>query len=196
MSRNHERIRVMTRRTMILVIVLLQNFIPFLGNIPIGPLSITTMTITVAVVGILFGPVDGMLAGLEWGLITWIRAYVYPSSPLAPLVFVNPLISVLPRLLCGLIGAWLFKLINRFGKRGLASAVAGMGTAISNTVLVMLGIYLFENTKAVAKYYHVTNGHLGTALAAVVGTNGVAEMLMAAIIVPLIAVPLMKVLKK
>ncbi|WP_369404666.1 hypothetical protein [Secundilactobacillus odoratitofui] len=53
--------------------------------------------VTVVIAAILLGPKGGTWVGLTWGLINWVRAFVWPTSPLALYVFVNPLVSVLPR---------------------------------------------------------------------------------------------------
>ena len=185
------QIRRLTRRSLLLVLIVIQDLVPFLGNLPVGPLSITTMPITVAVIAALFGPLEGTLAGGVWGGLTFIRAFVYPSSALAPLLFTNPLISVVPRLLVGLVAGVVFALIRRWGKIGLAAALSGLVAALTNTVLVLGGI---ANIPQVAAGYHVDQAHLGVALAAIVGTNGVAEALLTALVVPLLVVPLWRAL--
>ena len=58
-------------------IVIVQNLVPVLGNIPIGPLSITLIHITVIVAAIVLGPVQGMIIGGIWGMITFIRAFIW-----------------------------------------------------------------------------------------------------------------------
>lgn len=57
-------------------IVIVQNLVPVLGNIPIGPLSITLIHITVIVAAIVLGPVQGMIIGGIWGMITFVRAFI------------------------------------------------------------------------------------------------------------------------
>lgn len=47
--------------------------------------------------GLSFGTKYGSIIGGIWGVITFIRAFVWPTSPLAAIVFVNPLISILPK---------------------------------------------------------------------------------------------------
>ena len=191
------KIRRLTRRSLLLVLIVVQDLVPFLGNLPIGPLSLTTLPVTVAVIAVLFGPVDGTLAGLLWGLLTFVRACVYPSSALAPLVFTNPVISVLPRLLVGLFAGWVFLLMKKTNRIGLAAALSGLVASLTNTLLVLGGIYLFFNNSAkVAATYHVATGHLGVALAAVIGTNGVVEAIFTAIVTPLLVVPLWKALAR
>src|ERR687893_2420742 len=64
--------------------------IPLIGNA-------TIMHIPAVVGGALEGPVVGLLAGLIFGVFS----FLYAESP----VFVNPIVAVLPRLLIGVV-AW------------------------------------------------------------------------------------------
>ena len=89
-------------------IIIVQNFVPFFGYIPVGPLNLTTIHVTVIIAAIVLGPRDGAIVGGVWGLITFIRAYVWPTSPLATIVFVNPLVSVVPRILIGVVAGYAF----------------------------------------------------------------------------------------
>ncbi|WP_251545287.1 ECF transporter S component [Limosilactobacillus caecicola] len=195
MNRQRQQIHNMTRRTLLIVLIVIQDFLPFLGNIPLGPLSITTLPITVAVIAVVCGPLDGAIVGGAWGILTWVRAFVYPSSALAPLVFTNPVIAVLPRILVGVVAGYVF-LAFRGHKPRLAAGVAGALASLTNSLLVLGGIFLFANTPAVAAGYHVQQSGLAVALATILGTNGMAELIVTAIVVPLIAVPLLKHLNK
>ena len=194
--KQREQIRRLTVRTLLIVLVVLQDLIPMFGNIPLGPLSITTLPVTVAVVAVVLGPKEGTIIGFVWGLLTWIRAFVYPSSALAPLIFTNPLISVVPRMLIGLFAGYAFKWLVKILPKALSAGIAGLIAAATNTVLVLGGIYLFANTPAVAAGYHVASGHLAQALMVIVTTNGVTEAITTAILTPLIALPVMVAVKK
>lgn len=175
-------------------IIILQDFIPVLGNIPVGPLSITTLHVTVIIAAVVLGPVDGAILGGIWGVITWIRAFSFPSSPLAPLVFTNPIISVLPRICIGLFAGWTFLALSKLFKgQSIPMIVAGIVGALTNTVLVLGGIYLMYRTPDVAKAYNVNVDNLFKALMVIFTTNGVAEVVLAAVLVPIIGVPLRKV---
>ena len=66
------RTKRLTAQTLLLAILILQDFIPALGNIPIGPLSLTTLQITVMIGAVVMGPNTGMLLGGTWGVITWL----------------------------------------------------------------------------------------------------------------------------
>ncbi|BAP85248.1 membrane protein [Paucilactobacillus hokkaidonensis JCM 18461] len=178
-------------------IIILQDFIPMLGNIPIGPLSLTTLHVTVIVTAIVLGPVDGAIVGGVWGVLTWIRAFTFPSSPLAPLVFVNPLVSVVPRIFIGLFAGWTFMLLAKWmHSKAAPMVIAAIVGALTNTVLVLGFIYLFYHTPAVAKAYGVNVGNLFKALSAIFVTNGIAEMVLAAVVAPLISLPLLRLQRK
>lgn len=176
-------------------IVIVQNLVPVLGNIPIGPLSITLIHITVIVAAIVLGPVQGMTVGGIWGMITFIRAFIWPTSPLAVICFTNPLISVLPRILVGTVAGYGFLWLKRHFSIRKSMVMAAMAGSMTNTLLVLGQIYLFYHNQA-PRLYAVDVRQLLPYLLGVVGTNGIPEMLLAAVTVPLIATALLKVLKK
>lgn len=191
----HQKTRQNTLLAIFGTIVIVQNLIPFLGNIPIGPLSITLIHITVIVAAIVLGPVQGMLVGGIWGMITFVRAFVWPTSPIAVICFTNPLISVLPRILVGAAAGYGYlQLKKRFSSKK-AMVIAAMMGSMANTLLVLGQIYIFYHNQA-PRLYAVDVRQLLPYLLGVVGTNGIPEMLLAAIMVPLIATVLLKVLKK
>ena len=81
-----------------------------LGFVPIGPLSATTMHIPVIIGALLEGPVVGGLVGLIFGLSSLFNAITRPSA--ISFVFYNPLISIVPRVLIGVIAGYLFKFLK------------------------------------------------------------------------------------
>lgn len=176
---------------LLMAIVLLQNILPFLGYIPLGPFSMTLIGLTVIVAGTALGPRDGALIGGFWGLITFIRAFTWPSSPVAPLVFTNPLISILPRLLMGLLAGWLFAWARRRWSTGNAMRLAAGCAALVNSLLVLGLVYVFYQTPAVATAFGATgNQTLGYVLMISLVTNAVPELLLDVLVAPLIARPL------
>ncbi|MCQ2009047.1 MAG: ECF transporter S component [Sporolactobacillus sp.] len=177
-------------------IILLQNFVPFLGYIPIGALSLTIIHLTVIVVAIVLGPIEGAIIGGVWGMTTFIRAFTFPSSPIAPIVFTNPLISVIPRILVGFVAGYLFILLKRTKlPRIVCMSIAALFGSITNTVLVLGLIYIFYRVPY-ANYLQIDVSRLLPALLVVVATNGIAEALAACFISPMIANPLMIIRKK
>ncbi len=193
----HQRIRRNTLRAIFMAIIIIQDLVPFFGNIPLGPLSITTLHITVIIAAITLGPGEGAIIGGIWGLLTWVRAFVAPTSPLAPLVFTNPLVAVFPRIMIGLVAGYLFRLVVRYShSKRWAAILAAVAGSITNTGLVLGLIYLFYRTPAVAHAYGVDVNHLLPALLAIMATNGLAELILAVIVVPLIALPVLEVRRR
>lgn len=192
-----QQIRHQTTLAIFIAIIFLQDFVPLFGNIPLGPLSITTLHVTVIIAAIVLGPGDGAILGAVWGILTWIRAFVAPSSALAPLVFTNPLVAIFPRLMIGVLAGYTFiglqKLVN--SPRWSAMGAAAVGS-LTNTGLVLGLIYCFYRTPAVAKTYGVDVNHLLLALETVMATNGLAELILAVILVPLVAVPVREVQRR
>ena len=183
----------MTIIAMLVAILIIQTFVPVLGYIPLGPLDVTIVHITVILAAVLFGKRNGLIVGTVWGLLSMIRAYTQPSP--FNVVFLNPLISVLPRAIVGWLSAVVFEFLDkRTDARWKYSVTAMVGTA-SNTILVLGGIYLLAGeTYAAALGIPVTA--LLTALGAVIATNGLIEVVASMIILPLVAVPLLKFLKR
>lgn len=176
-------------------IIILQNFIPFLGYIPLGMLNLTIIHVTVIIAALLLGPKDGAIVGGVWGTITFIRAFVWPTSPIAPIVFVNPLISILPRILIGVVAGYAFIWAKKsFHSKIFAASLASVLGSLTNTFLVLGQIYLFYRGQSQVMY-GLDTAALMPYLLGLVLTNGIPEALIAAIVSPAVAVPLAKRIK-
>ncbi|MED1203891.1 ECF transporter S component [Heyndrickxia acidicola] len=176
----------------LIAIIVLQTFIPFLGYIPIGPLSLTIIQITVIITAFVLGPKDGAIIGGVWGLITFIRAFSDPTSPIAPIIFVNPLISVLPRILIGIFAGYSYKWLKKtkLGMMGSMPVAALLGS-LTNTILVLGLTYLFYK-QPYAEALHMNVSKVLPALLSIVATNGIAEAIASFIVAPIISRPLLK----
>lgn len=86
-----------------------------LGFIPVGPTKATIMHIPVIIGAILEGPIIGAMVGLIFGLFSIIQAIVYPTP--VSFVFLNPLVSVLPRILIGITSYYSYVLFKRLGRK-------------------------------------------------------------------------------
>ncbi len=102
--------------------------IPLIGNA-------TIMHIPAIVGGVLEGPVVGILAGLIFGIFS----FLYAESP----VFANPVVAILPRLLIGVVAWAVFVGLRRFSV-DLASVAAGLFGSLANTVGVLSLAVLFD----------------------------------------------------
>jgi uncharacterized membrane protein len=149
--------------------------------ITIAGVSTTTMHIPVIIGAVLEGPVVGALIGLVFGVTSLIRSATAPNGPIDPL-FINPLLSVLPRLFIGPM-AWLaWRSLRRWPAVGLTAA--GAVGSITNTVLVlgMLGLLLPSNFKITDELI-ITDAVKWPFLAGVATSSGVLEMIISALIV-------------
>lgn len=101
-----------------------------LGFIPVPNLagSATIMHVPAILGGALEGPVVGTIAGGIFGIFSFLTAEVP--------IFRNPLVSVLPRLVIGIV-AWVSFVGLRRISLDLASAVAGVLGSLANTIGVL-----------------------------------------------------------
>ena len=193
---NNEK-RVSTRTVavtgMMLAVTLILMFTP-LGLIPLPVVSLTTMQIPVVITALAVGPVEGLIVGAGFGIATLIRAYTAPSGVLDP-YFMNPLVSVLPRALIGLVAYGLYRLIAgkspSRGRRIVAEGVGAAAGSLTNTlgVLAMLVLLNGSDMNAMA-------ADAGQALLAFVsipfGLGGLGE----AAVSVLISIPVVEGLRK
>jgi len=158
-------------------------------------LDITIIHITVIVGGIVLGPQAGFLLGFTWGMCSFLRAFT-SGSPISLLIFTNPLISVLPRLLMGgFVALFYYKASKLIVSNRFRMAVSGFLGSIMNTVLV-LGLIYFLMGNQYAELTGKTVAELPLFLMGVVITNGIAEALAATVMTPIIASILIKISKK
>ena len=97
-----------------IAIVLLFAFTP-IGFVPVGFTNATTLHIPVILAGILEGPLIGAIVGFVFGITSIINAVLKPN-PIS-LVFLNPVIAVVPRVLIGLLSGLVFKFMNKREER-------------------------------------------------------------------------------
>jgi uncharacterized membrane protein len=146
---------------------------PF-GYLPwLAGASLTVMHVPAIIAAVLEGPVSGMVVGGIFGVTALIKAATAPQGPV-DVFFVNPLISVLPRILVGL-AAWAAYKAFRGKATPLAAAVAGVAGSLTNSALVLGALVAFAAIPAAAAgAVFVANGLIEAALAAVLTTGVVA----------------------
>jgi len=137
-----------------------------IGFIPwISGASLTIMHLPVIIGAVLEGPVVGTIIGLIFGGFSLLQAAIAPTGP-ADVWFVNPIISILPRLFIGPI-AWLVYKSLRPLKEIIGLIASGIAGSLTNTVLVLTVLVLYGYLPLkVAKTVAVTNGLPEAAVAA------------------------------
>jgi len=145
MEKNVSRTRklVLTAALSALIIVL---GITKLGLIPLGPAaSVTILHVPIILAACLCGLPSALFTGAVFGIMSLVQAAMSPSGALDPL-FVNPLCSVLPRMLTAVVAWLLWKLFTLIPKmpKILSAAITGFLATVAHTLLVIGCLYIFK----------------------------------------------------
>lgn len=120
-----------------------------LGMIPLGFVSPTTVFIPVAIGIIVLDDWRYSLAlGTFFGVVSWIRAMV-PAGVL-DIYFANPIVSILPRSLMGIVVYFLYQFIKKIKSNALRFSITGGLVALFNTIFTISSlsiVYYNELTK-------------------------------------------------
>jgi uncharacterized membrane protein len=158
------------------------------GFIPLPGAKATIMHIPVIIGSIIGGPIVGMTIGLIFGIFSIMQNIMAPN--ILSFAFINPLVSVLPRVLIGLTSYYVYniKLIKKDSIRiGLATVVG----SVTNTFGVLTMIYFLYAAKfAVAK--GIPTSIAAKTIYGIAIINGVPE----AIIATIITIPVVLSIKK
>lgn len=150
-----------------------------LGFIPVPPVKATIMHVPVIIGAILEGPVVGAMVGLIFGIFSVVQSIIEPTP--VSFVFMNPLVSVLPRVLIGLTSYYIYKIV-KLKSKSLGIAVGAAVGTLTNTIGVLGMIYLIY----LGPYAKALNLSLSAAkkgIIAVAVTNGIPEIILSMIIV-------------
>ncbi|ADL49920.1 ECF transporter S component [Clostridium cellulovorans] len=160
------------------------------GFIPVGPVKATIMHIPVIIGAIIEGPIVGALIGLMFGLFSLINNLVNPTA--ASFVFWNPIVSVLPRVLIGIVSYYVYVgAIKLFKNNKISAGVGAFFGSLTNTALVLSLMYFLYADRLFEIYKVSSVKQVGSALIAVASTNGIIE----AIISVLITIPIVLAIK-
>lgn len=173
-------------------LIIILAFTP-IGMISFGVVSATTVHIPVIIGAVVLGVKYGFILGLVMGLASLVRAATMPVSVLDPL-FVNPLVSVLPRILIGVVTAVVFALLMKLFKNKkltpVAAGISAVAGTITNTVFV-LGILAAIYGEEIATT--TLQASLKLIFGTIIGTNGLIEIAAAVVLTAPIATALIKV---
>lgn len=190
----------------LLAIEIIMAFTP-LGFVPLGFTKATTIHIPVVIGAIFLGPLAGVILGGAFGILSIIINTVSPaltSFVFSPFITIGGaqgniwslVIALVPRMLIGIVAYYSYKWVSKIDKtKVIAYATAGVVGSLTNTVLVMSGIYIFFGQQyAAAK--EVTFEALFGVIMGIIGVNGIPEAIVAAIIVTLVCKVLKSVFKE
>ena len=187
----------LTLMGLLTAVLLVMSFTP-IGFLTIGPLAITLNMIPVAIGAVSLGTKGGAVLGAVFGITSFLQCIgIGGTSPMGVILFeINPLLAFLqrflPRLLMGLLTAYIFKFAKKLIGSAKAGYVAGFSAAFLNTLLFMsLLVLLFGNTEYMQELMDGKN--VIVFICTFVGINAVFEMAVSTVLTGVILKALEKV---
>ncbi len=157
-----------------------------LGFIPIGPTNATIMHIPVIIGAILEGPLVGIIVGFIFGGTSLLRALTMPT--ITSFVLINPLVSILPRILIGVVAYYVYKLTVKFTKNVFVSGwITGVIGSLVNTIGVLGMIYILYGARY-AEALGESASAAKTLILTLIATNGIPEAIVGGFVVSAVCI--------
>ena len=157
-----------------------------LGFIPLGPVNATIMHIPVIIGAVLEGPLVGITVGLIFGATSLFRALTMPT--ITSFALINPLVSILPRVLIGIVAYYVYKLTIKLTKNTCVSGwITGVIGSLVNTIGVLGMIYILYGARY-AEALGKSASAAKTLILTLIATNGVPEAIVGGFVVSAICV--------
>lgn len=166
-----------TKTAMFSALIIVMTFVPYLGYITIpGMLSITTLHIPVIIGAIVLNDYrSGTVLGAVWGITCLIYAALNGTADAA--IFLNPMISVVPRILVGFLVTLFYRLSLKIMRGRISTAVMTsvmqlcisvfvviLANNISGSMLIacIIGgvVYFISSTILLINYNRISDHHL------------------------------------
>lgn len=197
----------LVKMALFVAIIILLSVTP-LGYIHLGVINATTIQIPVIIGAILFGWKKGAFLGGVFGITSMIKNTVQPNatsfvfSPFVPVFGKDKgslfaiVVCIVSRVMIGVVAGLLFKALSKTKlSKALSAGVCGFCGALTNTILVMGGIYLFFGRSYSAAKDQAYETLIGAVMATITGI-GITEALVSAVISAAVCVPLFKYMSK
>ena len=178
----------MTYLALFIAIIVVMTLVPTIGYIQTGIFSIVLVHIPVIIGALVLQPIDGLLLATVWGVGSFYYALTI-ATPEA-LIFQNPLVSILPRVLVGLVLYFAVTYLRKIKKldQYLFSGIVAVIATLSNTLFVLVAIFTF----AYAGMF-TFNQSFAQIITIVFSVNVLAEITVAVLIVPVVVRALNKI---
>ncbi|NLI94589.1 MAG: ECF transporter S component [Erysipelotrichaceae bacterium] len=177
------RVQRISINALFLAIIMLMSFVPQIGFITIPGLVEITLIPVVVFIGAYFLPFyGGIFLGTSFGILSLIVAFIRGAGNPTVIPFQNPLVSVLPRVIVGLLASIVFNFVRKkfyHNKKhiGIALGISGFSLSIIHTILVLAMLAIVNQW---GWEYFVS----------VITINSIIEAGLALVLVPLIGVRL------
>ena len=179
----NKKVRDMAYYAVFIAIFAIMTFIPSLGYITVGGISITILHVVVLIAAFTMGKKGGLVAGLAMGILCLMKAWIMPGSSY-DYPFRNPLCAVLPRAVFGFVAGYVADLIvaktkNKALSASLVVLTSVLLTAFHSVITVPL-LYVCATWVPELKDWVASNALLAFFGATFVG-NSIFEMIVAGV---------------
>ena len=178
----------LTRVSILTAVTLILGFTP-LGYIKTPIMEITFLMIPVSIGAMTLGTGAGTIIGTVFGITSFIQALIAPNVLSTPLMAISPfrlfLMCLLPRILMGFLTGVIFSAIKKADKtkgKALSYIVTSIASPLMNTIFFVSALLLFFGSADVIKEYMGQFPSFFAWVAAFVGTNGLIEAGVAAVV--------------
>lgn len=164
------------------------------GYIPLGFANPTIIHIPV-IIGVLYGTSlnkkNGLYSGLYFGAIFGLSSFInklIASPGMFTTMFLNPLVSIIPRIIVGLFCYFLCRRMSFIKNRKIRVSIIGGLTTLANTFLVFTSIVLLYSNFVAEEY--------GNSVWVFIGANivvsSIAEIVVSIVLTPVVYFSLIK----
>ena len=178
--REDSKVVFMTETAVLIAITLIMGLTP-LGTLRTPLLSVSIVTIPVAIAAMLIGPAGAVACAAVFGLTSLYNAVTGTSGLLSTLLQVSPfgvfVTAVVARVLDGLATGYLFKGIKKVAPKPVACYLTGLAAPVLNTVFFMgsLMLFFYKSDFMMEKAAALGAHNPMSLIVAMVGVQGVIE---------------------
>ncbi len=179
-------VRKLTLTGLFIALIAVMTYVPYTGYISYGGISITTLHIPVIIGAMALGRFGGLILGTTWGLLNLLLAYT--SGLPEAMIFMNPLISVVPRMIDGFLIGFVADIFRGKMSTSKYSIICGVVGSLTNTILVLsaIGLFGYEDFMAFGDTVEMI-------FQVLVSVNGVVELGLAIFLTPILVKAISKV---
>ena len=190
-----EKIYKLSITAILIAIIAIMAFTP-VGYLKIGLLSITFLTVPVIIGAVTNGPLVGAILGLAFGLTSFIQCFgmdAFGTTLMQISAWKTAFMCIVPRVLIGIIGGFVYKGLSKTkAPKPVQYALSAITVPLFNTVFFMSSLVLFfwktDYIQSVADSFGAQS--VMTFLTAMVGVNGIVELVVCTLLGTVILIPL------
>lgn len=199
--RSDTRIKFMTETAVLIAITLIMGLTP-LGTLRTPILSVSLVTIPVAIAAMLIGPKGAIACATVFGITSFINAITGASGLLSALFQVNPfgvfVTAIVARMLMGIFTGLIFRGLHKISAKPVSYYLTGLAAPLLNTLFFMSSLMIFfyrsDYMQGMAQKLGAVNPM--TLVIAMVGTQGLIEAVTGCILGGTVGILLAKALHR